>query len=376
MPTPAYSPVDLARLGWYEQIQWNKLTPKEVIAFDKLGMNFLHYASRDGKWQHLPLELRDKKFWKLSKIGTSILMFAFQGTDNSWVDPKDLTEKEILRTNHRNESIIWTLISKGQIQRLPRTCITENVLRHQYIKTDLETVESYQECIVHHIARKDQIKHIPSNLLNETLLSTKGNYGESVYHILAERSQLHLLPRDALTKDALTIENAYGVNPLVAMAEHQPELIPKELRTAKYIYEDYLPKDKTAFQTRESPLQAWAAGKHWEDIPSNLLNKKSISIGSPDSPIDHILKNYAEETKGAHSIRRELITKVTKLLRLVETEELKRVKCQEEEKESLRLIDVANLSYSPANLIKKELGKRAIIKSLHRDKHQEQIIDV
>ena len=376
MPTPAYSTIDLARLGWYEQVQWNKLTPKDIGTFDEHGMNFLHYASKDGRWQNLPLELRDKKHWKLSKSGNSVIMFAFQGANNSWVDPEDLTEKELLRKNNKGESIISMLVNKGQIQRLPKSCITENILREQYMKVDLKTRISYQESIIHLIAKKDQIKHIPTSLLNENLLSIPGNYGETVYHILAERCQIHLLHPDTLTKRALTIENAYGVNPLVAMAEQQPQLIPKELKTAKYLYEDYLPKDKTAFQSRESPLQAWAAGKHWEDIPSSLLNKKSVSIGSPDSPIDHILKNYAEETKSVHSMRGELIAKVTKLLELVDTDELKRLKNQEEEKESLRLIDVVNLRYSPANLIKKELGKRAVVKSLHKGKHQEEIIDV
>jgi len=358
MPHKIYSLVDLARLGWFEQIKWSELKAKDITSFDRNGMTFLHYTAQHGRWQSLPLPLRDKKYWKDAKDGSSIYLCAFKGTDHSWIDKDDLTEDQILKKDKQGESIVSILVNKGQLYRLPRNSITTKVLRDKYQQADLKTQKSYESCLIHLIARKDQIKCVPSHLLTEANLSIQGHYGESVYHILAERSQIHLLPKETLTKRSLTLKNAYGATPLVSLAENQPELIPKEFINPDLFYRDY------DAAKQETPLQAWAAGRGWQEIPKSLLTKESISIGSPESPIDHILQNYAQETKGVSVIDKILVSKIVDLLKLVETKELQRLKRQEEERESMRFIEAPLLAYTPANLIKKEIAKRSILEKV------------
>lgn len=359
------SPVDLARLGKFKQINWRKLTEIDITEFDHSGQTLLHYCAKSGHWGFLPTHLKSKKYWQDDKEGNSIFMCAFQGNDQSWIDKNELTEKILLKKNKYGESLIYIAALTYNIHSIPKSSITDKVLRD---RTQQQELRGYNGIIIHAIAANDQIKEIPKELLTEELLSIQGQYGQSAYHILAQNGQIHLIPKELLTKNALCIEDFYKVRVLATIAENQPEAIPKEFLTPEMFYKAI---------KGETPLHSWAESEHWKSIPDNLLTKESISLKSSPkspSPLDYIADHYSKEILTLYpNTKTNLVKKMTRLLSLSSIAELERLKSLEETKEKERSVRPTIKEHSLSHLIKSELSKKRVIKTISESPFELQI---
>lgn len=359
------SPVDLARLGKFKKINWKKLTEKDVSEFDDTGTTLLHYCAKSGHWEFLPPHLRSKKYWKNDKDGNSIYMCAFQGNDQSWINKNELTEHELTKKNKYGESLMYIATLTYNINSIPKSSITNKVLRDP---TQRQELRGYNGIIIHTIAANDQIKEVPEELLTEELLSIQGQYGQCTYHILAQNGQIHLIPKKLLTKNALCIEDFYKVSVLATIAENQPEVIPIEFLTPKMFYKG---------MKGETPLHAWAESEHWKSIPDNLLTQESISLkSSPSSPspLDYIVDHYSKEILTLYpNTKTNLVKKMARLLSLPSITELERLKSLEETKEKERIMKPTIKEHSLLHLIKAELSKKKIIKTISQSPFELQI---
>jgi hypothetical protein len=201
-------------------------------------------------------------------------MLAAQSPNMDWVDPKDLTEREILRKSKHGHCIISLAITNGNFNKIPRQSITDKLL-----KTDLNS----RELLIHFIAREGDIKKIPKELLTEELLSLNDSEGASTYHILADEGKLKDIPKKLLTINALSLKDDYGATPLLGMVQNEPELIPKQLLTEKIML---------GKQFGETPLHTWATSEHWMDIPLELITKDSLKAKSPYTLLYCLISQY------------------------------------------------------------------------------------
>jgi hypothetical protein len=140
--------------------------------------------------------------------------------------------------------------------------------------------------------------------------------------------------------------------------QHQPEAIPKELLTPEMFYKNKVGK---------TPLHSWAEGHHWESIPDHLLNKESINLNPPNSPLAYIIgqyvQNIAYEKEKSRTV--EMTKKITRLLTLSNEKELR--KLMGKLKTSGLDWDSEHLeqeNFLTAILIQKELYRRKIVKEL------------
>ena len=359
---PKYRPVDLARLKKFSQINWINLTEKDITEFDENGQTLLHYVAHQGFWSDLPIPLRDKKYWQNSKDNNTVYMLAFTSKNLSWVNHNDLTEQEILKRNDFGESLVSIAILNNNFRRIPKSSITEKVLTSPF---NGPISEDFEDMIIHRIAEHNQTKYLTKELLKEEVLSIRGQYGRSTYHILAEHKQINLLPKEALTKKALQIKDFYGNEVLGTIVKHQPEAIPKEFLTPEMFYKNKVGK---------TPLHFWAESKNWDHIPNHLLNKESINLNSPNSPLALIIEQYVQNIayEKNENNKLEITKKLSRLLTLSNEDELKSLKVKLEASGlDWDTKDLEEENILTAKLIQKELTRRKLVKEL--SKHDQSI---
>jgi hypothetical protein len=129
-------PVDLASSERYNMVDWAKLTEKDITEFDNKGKTFLHYVARHALWSHLPIPLRDKKYWQKSKDGETIYMSAFYSSCQSWIDKSDLTKEVILKKDTSGNFIALLATHRRNLNFLPKELITKDVLMEETLEED------------------------------------------------------------------------------------------------------------------------------------------------------------------------------------------------------------------------------------------------
>lgn len=343
--SPKQSPLSLATAGRYTQIQWEKLTEKDVLECSGTGHTILHHAARQGYWNRVPKNLRDKKYWKESKNGTTVLISAFQGADWSWVDKKSLTTEDILKQNDSGQSVATLAAKTGLFYLLPREIITLEVLQQEISNEDYDTV-------LHKLARNRQLSDVDSKLLTDTMLSAKGNYGESIYHIIADDNVPETIPKHLWTRTAVTLQADSGVTPLHHLCGYDWSSIPTDITI-----EDILMKTTTG----ATPLHRWTASQSWHRIPNKFLTKQTLELKAEyeDTPIESIVKLFGN----AHLRFRKGLAERDKNIE----NKFKSVLSEISEKTLKELLNTKEKVLIP--LIKQEIGKRKVLKELE-DKHQ------
>lgn len=346
---PNQSPLSLATAGQYAKIQWEKLTENDVLETSSTGHNILHHAARQGYWKRIPKHLKDKKYWKESKNGTTVLISAFQGEDQSWIDKKSLTTKDILKQNERGESVATLSAKSGRFYLLPKEIVTLEVLQQEISNEDYDTV-------LHKLARSRQLSAIDKNLLTEKILSAKGNYGESIYHIAADDNAPESIPKQLWTRTTVTLQADTGVTPLHHLCQYDYTLIPKDITL-----EDILIPTNTG----STPLHCWATTQNWHKIPDKFLTQKTLELKAEyeASPIESILKQfshaYLKFRNGLAKRDINIENKFKNILSKIKEETLK------------ELLKTKEKVLFP--LIKQEIGKRKLFKELNNKKQSLEI---
>jgi ankyrin repeat protein len=275
---PKQSPLSLATAGRYAQIKWERLAEKDVLECSNTGHTILHHAARQGYWRRVPKHLKDRKYWKESKNGTTVLISAYQGEDQSWVDKISLTTRDILKQNERGESVATLAAKSGRFYLLPKEIVTLEVLQQEISNEDYDTV-------LHKLARNRQLSAVDKKLLTEDILSAKGNYGETIYHIITD-DNVTVIPKTLWTKEAITLQADSGVTPLHYLCQYDWTLIPKNI-TLKDIL---IPTT-----TGSTPLHCWANTQGWHRIPDKFLTKETLELKSEyeATPIESIIKQFS-----------------------------------------------------------------------------------
>jgi hypothetical protein len=345
------SPVQLASQGSFVKIKWDKLTEEDITEWDGKGVTLLHHAASAGLMHNIPKHLQDKKYWTDTPNGTTMYMLALQRpSPNWWFDKNDLTEEEIIKKNNMGESFLSlaTQLSFHNVGKLiPKESLTERALTQDYKEGDK---------IIHIMAKHNVIQNLPKSVLNEELLSLKGKDGDTVYHYQAAIGRIKDFPRRVLTKTALTLENDQGVTPLFSMAHKEPEMIPKELLTPKYLH---------AKRGGQTPLHCWIQGEFWMDLPLELITKESLKVKTQHSILFNIVEQYdrnrtwyADDKAVSYKIERLF----SKALKLGDTNDLKEIrgKLRIKEKDYMKRKEIEWVS----SIIQKEIAKRKILKEL------------
>jgi len=332
--------VKLAGNRRYLEIDWLKITEKDVCELDSNGFTLLHYAARDGVWGLIPKKFKDKHYWREAQNGDTIYMSAFSGKDQSWIDLRDLTQEDILKCNEQGQSILSNAIAGKIFGRLPKTLITPDLL---------SMGERGYPKVIHSVARLGQFGHIEKKHLSHKLLSQVGDYGESVYHILALTHDMRYLPKEFVTKQVVTLKTKSGVMPLHTMAEFEWELVPKDITYADVCYPAV---------GKETPLHAWSRGRGWVEIPDKFLTKESLLLTNinKDTPLNLIWKQYHNlfyaNFEGDVGLRKKVDNKMKKIFSKLSLRQLK---------------EFQNSQYSIlAPLIKEELVRRKAVQILKK----------
>ncbi len=339
---PKQSPLSLATAGRYAQIEWEKLTEKDVLETSATGHTVLHHAARQGYWNRVPKKLQDKKYWKEAENGTTILISAYQGEYQEWIDKKSLTTKDILKQNENGQSVAILAAWQGRFYLLPKEIITLEVLQQKISKEDNDT-------ILHKLAWSRQLSAIDKKFLTEDILSSKGNYGETIYHILANENTTGEIPKELWTKTALTLQADMGVTPLHYICQHDCSLIPKDI-TLK----DLLIPTNTGC----TPLHCWAGTQKWYEIPDKFLTTKTLELKSEYEapPFESIIKQFGNldlRTRSGLSERNKCIE-----------DKFKTMLGKLHEKTLNGLVNTTEKNLLP--FIKQEVSKRKIFKDLNR----------
>lgn len=338
--SPKQSPLSLATAGRYTQIQWEKLTEKDVLECSGTGHTILHHAARQGYWNRVPKHLKDKKYWKESKNGTTVLISAFQGADWTWVDKKSLTTKDILKQNDNGQSVGTLTAKTGFFHLLPKEIITLEVLQQEISQEDYDT-------ILHKLARNRQLSVVDKKFLTENILSAKGNYGESIYHIVAEDNVPESIPKHLWTRSAVTLQANTGITPLHHLCAYGWSSIPKDITL-----EDLLIPTNNG----STPLHCWAASQGWHKIPDKFLTNATLELKAEyeTSPIESIVKQfgsiYLRFRKGLAEKDKNIENKFKRVLSKISEKTLK------------GLLTTNEKIVIP--LIKQEMGKRRLFKEL------------
>jgi hypothetical protein len=345
------SPVQLASQGSFVKIKWDKLTVKDITECDERGVTLLHHAASAGLMGNIPKHLQDKKYWTPTPNGTTMYMLALQRpSPNWWFDRNDLTEEEIIKKNNMGESFLSLAVqlSFHNVGKLiPKESLTQKALSQNYKEGDK---------IIHIMAKHNVVQNLPKSVLNEELLSLKGKDGDTVYHHQASIGRIKDFPKKVLTKTALTLENDKGMTPLFSMALNEPEMIPKELLTPKYLH-----VKKGGY----TPLHCWLQGESWMNIPLELITKESLRLKTRHSTLFNIVEQY-DRNRVWHSDDKAISEKMNKLfakaLKLGETHDLKEIneKLSIKEKDYIKQEGFDWVS----NMIQKEIAKRKILKEL------------
>jgi hypothetical protein len=206
------------------------------------------------------------------------------------------------------------------------------------------------------MAKHNVIQNLPKSVLNEELLSLKGKDGDTVYHYQAAIGRIKDFPKRVLTKTALTQENDKGMTPLFSMALNEPEMIPKELLTPKYLH---------VKREGQTPLHCWIQGEFWMDIPLELITKESLKVKTQHSILFNIVEQY-DRNRTWYADDKAVLDKIEKLfskaLKLGDTNDLNEIKdkLRIKEKDYLKKQGLDWVS----SIIQKEIAKRKILKEL------------
>jgi hypothetical protein len=335
-----------------EKVDWKRLTPKDITQCDSEGKTLLHHAAAHGFWNRLPNELKDRKYWIPSSDGTTIPMYAMASPDPNWLEKEELKKDELTKKNTFGEDLLSTAIKTGNLNKIPRKLLTQEVLKTQY---------DNQDTYLHLIAKEEHINDIPTKLLSEELLSLKGNYGMTCYHILAENNQLSLIPKNLLTPKALTIKNNYGISPLSILVgtEDPIELIPQE--TLKP--EIFLKKEG-----KEAPIFGWVNGRYWMNIPPEFITKESLKLKGTKTLLHCLLQRYAMQAVWFSKNDKELknmLKLVKKSLSLGDAKELESIR---KRMESLEKGDsYPNGIKKVSTLVNEEARRRKTMETLQQE---------
>lgn len=333
------TPVDLAAVKSFDDIDWDNLTDEDILEFDFEGFTLLHYVARAGLWGWLPRKLQDKKYWREAQNGDTILMAAFSSQNTSWINPKDLTRGVILKKNQQGQSILTNAIAGRIFGRIPKSLITRDILLLGELEMDR---------VIHSLARLEQFGQIDKKHLDYEVLALRGSYNESVYHILAVDHSMRRLPKELITREAVTLKTEYGVMPLHAMAEFEWMLIPEDITLEDVCY--------PMKGSKQTPLHGWARGRGWLDIPDKFLTRESLLLVDRDNatPLSLICYHYHNlfyaNFEGDVELKQRVETKMTKILQKLPVSELKKLDMNE--------------AYYLSPLIRAELSKRKAIRTV------------
>jgi len=291
-PKVKKSPLVLATAGHYEDIDWDNLTQKDVQEKSETGVTLLHQAARDGFFKKIPQGLRDKKYWVEAIEGTTVYISAYLGSDNSWIDKKNITTQDLLKQNTSGDSIATLAIEKGTFQDFPKEIITLDVLT-QKIKCDKG------DTLLHKLARRGQLPLVPKIFLTEEILLTKGTYGESIFHIVAENRHYGNIQKNQWTRAAMTLEADNGTTPLHHICASSCGLVSKDITL-----DDMLAQTDAG----STPLHKWAASNRWYKIHDRFLTKEALEleVDFEKSPLQLIAQGYESSLKSSKGLSRQI----------------------------------------------------------------------
>jgi len=291
-----HPPLSLAMAGYYSHIKWEELTAEDIKAKSPKGYTLLHHAAKHGYWERIPKELRDKKYWSETKNGSTILICAYQGKQQEWVDKKSLTTKDILKQNTNGDSIATLSAKAGRFLYLPQELITLEVLHQKIGKigkigkaTRTGKVNSNSnDTVLHQLARTNQLPALHKKYLTEEILSSKGNGDETIYHILSSNNIADQIPKELWTKKSLTLQTEDGTTPLHHICKYNCDLL--QLTPKGITLKDIL----LSTQRGTTPLHLWANTNKWYKIPDKFLTTETLELTSKlePAPIHSILKQF------------------------------------------------------------------------------------
>jgi hypothetical protein len=260
----ALTPLFAASRNECKGINWNELTVADIQAQSKDGNTVLHYAAYYGCFEKIPKHLRNKKYWTTTHNGTTVLMSAFERGQISWVNPKDLTEEEILKKNGNGDSILTHAVFSNKLSIIPKSSLTKKIL--------MGTLYS-GEPTIHGIIRTKQVGEVPREWLTEEVLYQKDKNGDTAYHKLAhqylERAVIQKpMAEEIWNQRSLTIRSYDGTTPLHILASENANLIPKDCLTP----ENLELKDGK----NQSVWHYWARGTSWRNLPTELLREEDL----------------------------------------------------------------------------------------------------
>jgi hypothetical protein len=308
------SPLFLASFRRLDAIKWEELTDKDVTACDDKGRTLLHHCAKEGFWGHLPIKLRDEKYWKPTFEGTTVPMYAMMGNVLSWLEKRELAEDKLTKKDKQGRSLLSIACAAGNLDRIPKESLTPKVLSEKH---------EGENSFLHLIAEGKSFIDLPPEVLNEALLSLKGDRGKSVYHTLAENGNIWLLPKKLLTPKGLLLEDNQGKTSLeILLNKEDPiEILPKELLTKEFLFKER--------KGGKALIHSWVKGKYWMNIPPNLLTKNTLKSKGEDSLLRSILSQYGQEaiwqTKGT-PILNAMTSLVKRSIQLGDIQEIEKIR--------------------------------------------------
>jgi hypothetical protein len=255
----------------------------------------------------------------------------------------NITENDLLSKKGDTLLILW-LARNNLLHVVPRTAITQKVL----LQVPNAPKHDKENKVIHYLAKTEEFKHIPKDILTEEILSAKGLNGRSVYHNLAEQHLIGLLPKRLITHNALTLESATKWTPLHSIAHHTPHQLPKNIKLS-----DLLLKSDSNITV----LHTWASGSGWVDIPKEFITKETFELkdAGNQTPFSHMVNQFEYDS----SYRKRFVGKNMVL-------QLKYVLSQTSTKQLKEIIENSEDYKKLTPLVKKELLKRSIIKKLSK----------
>jgi len=274
------SPLKLARSTHFSQlgIDWSELTLEDITETTETGYTLLHYAARDGYWDKIPKKWQDKKYWQETKSGTTVLISAYLGDRQEWIDKKSLTTQDILKRDDRGHSVATLAAKNTRFFQIPKNIVTLEVLKQKISPEDDDT-------ILHTLARTGQLSCLSKKFLTEEVLSLRGNDGETIYHIVAEENISHHIPKNLWTRTAVTLQADSGRTPLHPLCACNSDLIPPDVTLKDLLI---------ATDGKSTPLHCWAASGEWVKIPNKFLTQETLELAGDkgETPLNSIVEEY------------------------------------------------------------------------------------
>jgi hypothetical protein len=253
----------------------------------------------------------------------------------------NVTEDDLLSKKGDTLLILW-LAKNHLLNVVPKTAITKKVL----LQVPNAPKHDKENGVIHYLAKTEEFKHIPKDILTEEILSTKGLHGKSVYHTLAEHSKIDLIPNRLLTYGALCLRSDTGWTPLHSIAHHTPHLIPKDIKL-----EDILLKTEKNITV----LHTWASGSGWVDIPKEFITKKTLQVedAAKQTPFSHMVNQFEYDSSyRKRFVGKSMVSQLKYVLSQASTKQLKEIVNNSEDYEKI------------LPLIEEVLLKRKLIKEL------------